>query len=62
MISNKLLLVEMTANMMTNHSGESQCYGYGIWLEKHNDINIPISKAVTQVLVLSHVASKTRVL
>lgn len=52
----------MTANMMTNHSGESQCYGYGIWLEKHNDINIPISKAVTQVLVLSHVASKTRVL
>ena len=30
----KLLSPKMTANMLSNHSGSAQCYGYGIWLKK----------------------------
>lgn len=33
-MSGQLLSPEMTAAMMTNHSGDAQCYGYGIWLKK----------------------------
>ncbi len=33
-MSGQLLSPEMTAAMITNHSGEAQCYGYGIWLKK----------------------------
>lgn len=40
-MSDKMLSREMTANMMTNHSGEAQCYGYGIWLEKNGDVFTP---------------------
>lgn len=37
LMSGQLLSPEMTAAMMTNHSGEAQCYGYGIWLEKQDN-------------------------
>lgn len=33
LLSCKLLSPEMTENMMTNHSGDARCYGYGIWLD-----------------------------
>lgn len=41
LMSNKLLSLGMTANMMTNHSGDAECYGYGIWLEKQNESYAP---------------------
>ncbi|WP_186802561.1 serine hydrolase domain-containing protein [Lacrimispora celerecrescens] len=34
LISGQLLSPEMAAAMMANHSGDAQCYGYGIWLKK----------------------------
>lgn len=34
LLSYKLLSPVMTENMLSRHSGESQCYGYGIWLKK----------------------------
>ena len=34
LLSYKLLSPAMTENMLSNHSGENQCYGYGIWLKK----------------------------
>lgn len=40
LLSYKLLSPAMTKNMLSDHSGESQCYGYGIWLKKaENDFN-----------------------
>lgn len=41
LLSNRLLSPEMTENMMTNHSGDAQCYGYGIWLDKQDEIYSP---------------------
>ncbi|WP_313186925.1 serine hydrolase domain-containing protein [Lacrimispora sp.] len=37
LMSGQLLSPEMTAAMMTNHSGDAQCYGYGIWLKKQDN-------------------------
>ena len=34
LLSYKLLSPAMTENMLSRHSGENQCYGYGIWLKK----------------------------
>lgn len=34
LMSGKLISKEMTSNMLANHSGEAQCYGYGMWLKK----------------------------
>lgn len=34
LVLGNLLSKEMTEAMLANHSGESQCYGYGIWLKK----------------------------
>ncbi|WP_277409314.1 serine hydrolase domain-containing protein [Lacrimispora xylanisolvens] len=34
LLSCQLLSPSMTETMLSNHSGESQCYGYGIWLKK----------------------------
>jgi CubicO group peptidase (beta-lactamase class C family) len=40
LLSCQLLSPSMTETMLSNHSGESQCYGYGIWLKKAgNDFN-----------------------
>ncbi|MBE5979709.1 MAG: serine hydrolase [Paenibacillaceae bacterium] len=40
LLSCQLLSPAMTETMLSNHSGESQCYGYGIWLKKAgNDFN-----------------------
>lgn len=41
LLSYKLLSCSMTKNMLSNHSGNAQCYGYGIWLKKTNDIYVP---------------------
>lgn len=41
LISGKLLSKEMTLTMITNHSGESQCYGYGIWLRESGEKLLP---------------------
>lgn len=41
LMSHQLLSPEMTANMMVNHSGDARCYGYGLWLEKSDDIDTP---------------------
>lgn len=41
LLSGKLLSTEMVTNMISNHSGESQCYGYGIWLKKNQEGFIP---------------------
>lgn len=32
--SYRLVSEAMTKNMLSNHSGEEECYGYGIWLQK----------------------------
>ncbi|QKN24595.1 serine hydrolase domain-containing protein [Caproicibacterium lactatifermentans] len=34
LLSYKLLSESMTKNMISNHSGKDECYGYGIWLRK----------------------------
>ncbi|MDW2799783.1 serine hydrolase domain-containing protein [Clostridium boliviensis] len=34
LLSYKLISPAMTENMLSRHSGKSQCYGYGIWLKK----------------------------
>lgn len=40
LLSCQLLSPAMTETMLSNHSGESECYGYGIWLKKaENDFN-----------------------
>ncbi|MDF2889500.1 MAG: serine hydrolase [Lacrimispora sp.] len=40
LLSYQLLSPSMTETMLSNRSGESQCYGYGIWLKKtENDYN-----------------------
>ncbi len=40
LLSYKLLSPAMTKNMLSNHSGESRGYGYGVWLTKAgNDFN-----------------------
>lgn len=41
LLANKLLSPEMTLQMLSNQSGESECYGYGIWLRKKDDYFIP---------------------
>lgn len=41
LLSNKLLSPELTANMMMNHSKDSHCYGYGIWLKKQEENYAP---------------------
>ena len=41
LMSGKMLSKEMMAKMLSNHSGEAQCYGYGIWLKKDGNIFIP---------------------
>ena len=41
LMSGKLISKDMTAKMITNHSGEAQCYGYGIWLKKYGNAFIP---------------------
>lgn len=41
LLSGKLLSEEMTTNMLSNHSGDSQCYGYGIWLRKDDKNFVP---------------------
>lgn len=41
LLSENLLSAEMTKNMISNHSKESQCYGYGIWLNKKDKHLIP---------------------
>lgn len=41
LLSGKLLSKEMTMNMISNHSGESKCYGYGIWLKENKESFIP---------------------
>jgi hypothetical protein len=52
-LSENLLSAEMTRNMISNHSGEAECYGYGIWLNKNDKYIIHIFKAVTQVSFIS---------
>lgn len=37
LLSHKLLSESMTKNMLSNHSGEKDCYGYGIWLRNTKD-------------------------
>lgn len=37
LLSYKLLSKTMTQNMISNHSGKDECYGYGIWLRKVKD-------------------------
>lgn len=41
LLSEALLSKEMLKTMISNHSGELQCYGYGIWLQKNEDYFIP---------------------
>lgn len=41
LLGENLLSTEMTRNMLSNHSGELQCYGYGIWLKEDNKYLIP---------------------
>lgn len=41
LLSYKLLSSSMTKNMLSNHSGKEECYGYGIWLRKTEDGFIP---------------------
>lgn len=41
LLSNKLLSSFMTKNMISNHSGKEECYGYGIWLKKTKGSYIP---------------------
>ena len=41
LLSFKLLSEPMTMNMLSNHSGEDACYGYGIWLEQSRDSFAP---------------------
>lgn len=41
LLSYKLLSESMTKNMISNHSGEKECYGYGIWLRKIKDHFVP---------------------
>lgn len=40
-MSFNLLSSSMTNNMLSNHSGEEECYGYGIWLQKIDGRYIP---------------------
>ena len=39
--SYKLLSEAMTKSMLSNHSGEEECYGYGIWLQKAGENFLP---------------------
>ena len=39
--SYRLLSEAMTKNMLSNHSGEEECYGYGIWLQKTGENFLP---------------------
>jgi len=41
LLSYKLLSLTMTNNMLSNHSGIEECYGYGIWLKNCNGCFIP---------------------
>lgn len=41
LMSYKLISPSMTENMILNHSGKEECYGYGIWLKKAKDGFIP---------------------
>jgi CubicO group peptidase (beta-lactamase class C family) len=41
LLSYKLLSSSMTKKMLSNHSGNEECYGYGIWLRKTEDGFIP---------------------
>lgn len=41
LMSGRLLSPEMTADMIRNHSGGAQCYGYGVWLKKQNGVYSP---------------------
>ncbi len=41
LLSYKLLSESMTKNMISNHSGKDECYGYGIWLRKAKDNFVP---------------------
>lgn len=41
LLSYKLLSESMTKNMISNHSGKDECYGYGIWLRKLKDNFVP---------------------
>nr|WP_082029291.1 serine hydrolase domain-containing protein [Beduini massiliensis] len=41
LLSYQLLSQTMIKSMMTNHSGEADCYGYGIWLKKQGSHYLP---------------------
>lgn len=41
LLSYRLLSESMTQNMLSNHSGKDECYGYGIWLRKTNNHFVP---------------------
>lgn len=41
LLSHQLLSYPMTKSMMTNHSGEANCYGYGLWLKKQGEDYLP---------------------
>lgn len=41
LMSEQLIGKEMKDKMLTNHSGEGQCYGYGIWLKKNGNTFMP---------------------
>lgn len=41
LLSYQLLSESMTKNMISNHSGKNECYGYGIWLRKTKDNFVP---------------------
>lgn len=41
LLSYQLLSESVTKNMISNHSGKSECYGYGIWLRKTKDHFVP---------------------
>ena len=36
LLSYKLLSAQMTENMLSNHTGEEEYYGYGLWLKKND--------------------------
>lgn len=41
LLNYRLLSLDMTENMLKNHSNEEECYGYGIWLQKIESKYIP---------------------
>lgn len=41
LLSGNLISKNMVEKMTSNHSGEAECYGYGIWLKKNGEYFIP---------------------